>query len=352
MNRVNIAVIGAGFYGTSIAIEIKKRAPNINVDLFEKKKEILKGTSGKNQFRLHRGYHYPRSHKTFIECEASNRSFENFFKDCFIQSNNFYSISKYQSKIDIDSFLKYLNKVRLPYKFFQNHQLINKEHSQGIVLTNEKIIDIAKTRQFLLKEISKRDINLLINHNVNIDKNFINKYDHIILATYENNNFLKKNLNIVTSKYYYQLVEKIIIECPKEYKNFSCVVLDGNFMSIDPFKKKYHIIGHVTKSVIKSTNSKIGIILNKSQTSKYNDYIFDNSKSSLFPKIKKDFCKYFNNFENVKYCNSFYVIRSTKKNEEDERTTDIELDNKIISVHSGKWINCVEAAKTVSKIIL
>ena len=201
------------------------------------------------------------------------------------------------------------------------------------------------------KEIFKNDVNLFLNSEVKVNKNFIDKYDRIILATYENNNFLKNKLNLNTSKFYYQLVEKIIIDSPKEYKNFSCVVLDGNFMSIDPINDKQHIIGHVSKSVIKSRNSINGLLLNKSENLKYNKYLFDNTKNTLFTEMKKDFCKYFNKFEKVKYFKSFYVIRSTKKNRDDERTTDIELDKKIISVHSGKWINCIEAAKTVSNLI-
>ena len=122
-------------------------------------------------------------------------------------------------------------------------------------------------------------------------------------------------------------------------------------MSIDPINENQHIIGHVTKSEIKSRNSRYGLSLNKSEKLKYNKYLFDNSQNSLFKDIKKDFCKYFNKFEGVEYFKSFYVIRSTKKNKNDERTTDIELDKKIISVHSGKWINCIEAAKTVSNLI-
>ena len=74
-------------------------------------------------------------------------------------------------------------------------------------------------------------------------------------------------------------------------------------------------------------------------------------KDSLFPKIRKDFLKYFKYFNEAKYSKSFFVIRSTKRNKNDERTTDIEIDKKFISVHSGKWINCIEAAKTVSKMI-
>ena len=146
-------------------------------------------------------------------------------------------------------------------------------------------------------------------------------------------------------------VEKIIIDTPKAYKSFSCVVLDGDFVSIDPFNQNQHVIGHVKDTVIKSKNSIRGLKLTKSELLKYNSYMVYGKKDSLFPKIRKAFLKYFEYFKEVKYSKSFFVIRSTKRNKNDERTTDIEIDKKFISVHSGKWINCIEAAKIVSKMI-
>ena len=351
MNNIKIAVIGGGFFGASIALQIKEKYPNIKVDLFEKKDDLLKGTSGKNQFRSHRGYHYPRSHKTFIECEASNKSFEEFFKNCYFKSNNYYSISKYNSKTNFNKYIQYLDKVRLEYKIIDNHPLIKSCSSQGIILANEKLININKARLLLKKEIYNKGVNLFLNYEVKTDKSFCNNYSNIILATYENNNFIKTNLNIKTSKYFYQLVEKIIIDTPKAYRSFSCVVLDGDFVSIDPFNQNQHVIGHVKDTVIKSKNSIRGLKLTKSELLKYNSYMVNGKKDSLFPKIRKDFLKYFKYFKEAKYSKSFFVIRSTKKNKNDERTTDIEIDKKFISVHSGKWINCIVAAKTVSKMI-
>ena len=56
-------IIGAGFFGLSIAIKIKEKYPNSEVKIFEKEKDILMGASGKNQFRCHLGFHYPRAEK-------------------------------------------------------------------------------------------------------------------------------------------------------------------------------------------------------------------------------------------------------------------------------------------------
>ena len=46
--------------------------------LIEKERDILMGASGKNQFRCHQGYHYPRSEKTIEECKTSFNEFNKY----------------------------------------------------------------------------------------------------------------------------------------------------------------------------------------------------------------------------------------------------------------------------------
>lgn len=347
----NIAIIGAGFFGTTIAIRIKEKYPNFNIDLFDKNKEILFGTSGKNQFRCHQGYHYPRSIKTFIECASSLNSFDKMFSKTYMKSNNFYAISKYNSMTSFDDYIKYLDNVGLFYKI-QNNPLLNKNMIDGIVKVKEKILNINKARKILNKSLINHNINLYLNNDIDLKKEFMNKYDKIIIATYENNNQIKKKLNLPREKYFYQLVEKVIVKTPKHYNHFSCVVIDGDFMSIDPYlKKSFHVLGHVRKSVITENISKSGLKSNEIAQKLLNEYKIVNSKDTLFNNIKADFLKYFNNFEKTKYYESFYTVRCTKKNKSDERTTSIDFHGKFIFVHSGKWINCVEAANTLTNTL-
>lgn len=346
---VNIAIIGGGFFGTSIALKLKEYFNNFNVSIYEKKGDLLEGTSGKNQFRCHRGYHYPRSIKTFMECKASLNSFENFYHSSFIKSNNYYSISKKKSKTNFEEYLKYLDKVNLKYEI-TSHPLIKNEMSEGIIKVNEKIIDIQKARRHIKKKLINIGVNINLNYEVELNNSFCKKNDLIILATYENNNLLKCQMKFNTDKYYFQLVEKIIVDTPKSYKNFSCVVLDGDFVSIDPYGQN-HIIGHVTKSDIRHENTNKYMKLNIKEKKLIDQYYTNALEHSRYPAIKKDFQKFFNDFENTKYLKSFFVMRCTKKNNEDERTTSVEYIDKFISVHSGKWINCIEAAESICKFL-
>ena len=88
MNKKKIAVVGAGLFGCTIALILSKK---YNVDLYERKPDILNEASMCNQFRFHLGFHYPRSEKTVNEIRISNKHFVNFYgKDVFGKTKNFY----------------------------------------------------------------------------------------------------------------------------------------------------------------------------------------------------------------------------------------------------------------------
>ena len=60
---MKVAIVGAGFYGTYIGYKLSK-INNLKVDLFEKNKNICLEVAQNNQYRLHTGFHYPRSINT------------------------------------------------------------------------------------------------------------------------------------------------------------------------------------------------------------------------------------------------------------------------------------------------
>ena len=69
---MNVAIIGAGWYGCHIGLYLKQQGHDIKI--FEKNSDIFLGSSGSNQFRLHTGYHYPRSSETISETKKNFHS--------------------------------------------------------------------------------------------------------------------------------------------------------------------------------------------------------------------------------------------------------------------------------------
>lgn len=75
----NIAIIGAGWYGSHIALFLDRQHENgeklFNVTLFEKNPNIFDETSGNFGIRLHLGWHYPRSSETRRSCREGLAEF-------------------------------------------------------------------------------------------------------------------------------------------------------------------------------------------------------------------------------------------------------------------------------------
>ena len=106
--KKKIAIIGSGFFGVAIALILSKKH---EIDLYEKKKTILNGASKANQMRFHHGYHYPRSIETLNEVKKFNKAFIKFYgNDILGKTNNYYAVSKHESKTSYDKFIKFLNK--------------------------------------------------------------------------------------------------------------------------------------------------------------------------------------------------------------------------------------------------
>ena len=109
--RQRIAIVGGGYYGCHLACVIKERFGDAaDVTLFERAGGLFAGSSSKHQFRLHLGYHYPRSFATrtqirrgFSEFKARYPSFSRAF------GNNVYAIGKRASILDVETYTQIMD---------------------------------------------------------------------------------------------------------------------------------------------------------------------------------------------------------------------------------------------------
>ena len=342
---MKIAIIGSGFYGCSLAITLSKKN---KVDLYEKEQNIFNGASSCNQFRYHSGYHYPRSQKTVNEINKSKKDFVSFFSNgVFKKTKNFYAIAN-KSKVNFKKYSKFLKKNKLYFK--QVNILSDVSTIEKSIIVKEKILDFFKTKKKLLNKIKKSKVNLYLNKE--FKRSYLKSYDKVLIATYSNNNFVLSNLGIKKlEKNKYQLVEKIVIQLPEKYKRKSYVVIDGNFVCVDPFLgTKYHLLSDVKLSKIETLISKYPNF--NSQKKKYlNKGVIKNEKISRFKEFIQNSSKYLPFLKKAKYIGSMFVVRAIKINKEntDERVTSVNYHNKkIISVLSGKWNNCIYLARNLN----
>ena len=345
---MKIAIVGGGFFGTASAIKVKEKFKKAEIHLYEQLNDILLGASGKNQFRWHRGYHYPRSQETINECLKSYSSFKKYLGGCILKSDNYYAISKDNSLTDEEKFRNICSENNLSIKE-ANLKIFKEKKISNIFKVKEEIINISYARKILKSYLIKLNIKTFLKKKIVLNDEFKKKYDFVILSAYsENEKILGKSID---KKNKFQLVEKVIVKLPNIYNRLSIVVLDGNFMCLDPYMNTGQtILGSVKHSIHKESVGKL-LSLTKQEINYLKLNEVNKPTFSNYDKIKKNFSEYFHYFDKAKYIKSFFVIRSTKFTKSDSRISEITKKGKIIKIFSGKWVSCFNVAKKITSYL-
>ena len=334
------AVIGAGIYGITAATKLKTKG--FEVDLFEKENDILKAASGINQYRIHRGYHYPRSLDTIKSCKDNEQSFIKYYNRSIIRKNDhYYSIAKEDSLVSPEQYLVTLDKMGLEWKITETTS-----NCDLTIQVNEKLYDPKALKNICYNRIKGNGINLILNNRI---KNQLIGYKYNIHATYS-------SLNDLTQKkqdYQFELCEKPLFKLPKQYKNKSIVIMDGPFMCFDPYSDtEYHLGGNVVHAIhIRNIGEKPEI---PSVYKKYlNKGIIKNPKYTNVDRFIESSKKFFPEIEQAKHLGSMYTIRTVLpyKDDTDERPTIVDKKDNNFVLFSGKIGNCVEAANKIINLI-
>ncbi|KAF8056728.1 clpB2 [Scenedesmus sp. PABB004] len=102
-SSMRIAVIGGGWYGCHLAAELIRLGEDVTV--LEKGPCLFGGSSGLNQFRLHLGFHYPRSSTTRHQIVAAHDRFVKKYPNLFFPvTTNVYCISAGDSMLDFQTY--------------------------------------------------------------------------------------------------------------------------------------------------------------------------------------------------------------------------------------------------------
>jgi hypothetical protein len=346
---MKIGIIGAGIFGITIANRLSK---SHEVEIIEKNEDILMASSDVNQCRVHRGYHYPRSDITVKEVLESQESFKEEYKDAIINDfENYYCISKKNSKTSADEYLKFCKRNNLEYKISKLN-IINENSINLCVKVKENLFDHKKIKKICWKKLKEN--NIIVHLNQKANELTFKKYDKIIICTYaDTNEFLDKFSNNKLEAQF-EICEKIFVKLPKSFDNKSILIMDGPFMSIDPVGDTgIFIIGDVVNTVLTS-NKGTKPIIDKKFLNVLNKGIISNPPFTNFKLFINSAEKFMPDVNKAKHVGSSFCIKTVLSNVEktDERPTRVrEINDKIISVFSGKIPTCVDAAKKVEKII-
>ena len=278
----------------------------------------MKCASGINQYRLHSGYHYPRSKVTAMECLKSVELFKENYHSCLINDTieHYYSISEEDSLISGDEYIKFLNDLNLSYKKVKTFK-----NSQLTVLADEYLFNPNQFKRILIDDLQLYNVDCIFNHKTN--KNEFSGFDYIIISTYSKINELVDNKR----EYQFEVCEKPVVKLPDEYKNKSIVIMDGPFMCLDPYgDTDYHVLGNVVHA-IHETNIGYKPLVSKKLSKYLNSGIVENPNITNIDKFIESGKKYFDGFEDLKHIGSMYTIRTVLSNREhdDARPTIVNL---------------------------
>ncbi len=329
-------VIGAGIYGTTAAIKLACAGYIIN--LYEQKSDILQSASSINQYRLHRGYHYPRSKETIASCSKNELKFQKFYSRSILSNfDHFYSIAKEDSLVTSTEYLKVLDEHNLEWRVV--------EPMPGCDITiqvEENLFDPNLLKEIVEERIKGVGINLYLNHRKRDLDQDIN-----IVATYASLNDLSEDKD----NYQYELCEKPLFKLPERYKNKSIVIMDGPFMCFDPYSDTgYHLGGNVVHAIHSRNNGTTPDI-----PPAYREYIdrgiIKEPKFTNVPRFIESAKNFFPEIENAVHIGSMFTIRTVLpyKDATDERPTIVKRTYNDFVLFSGKIGNCVQAAEDIVK---
>ena len=109
-----IAVAGAGIYGATAAIRLAEQGHDVH--LFDPL-GVMRAASAINQYRVHAGYHYPRSPETIKETLEARAEFIEAFEPAIVRnSRHYYAIPKKDSRTPPDLYEKVMQEHGLSLK--------------------------------------------------------------------------------------------------------------------------------------------------------------------------------------------------------------------------------------------
>mgnify|MGYP001205541779 FL=1 len=346
----SICIIGGGFYGCYIAKKIKENFKDIKIEIYEKNTDLIAEAGKNNQYRLHLGFHYPRSLQTIKQTQEGSKIFVREFKN-FVSKpkKNIYLIHK-KSLVKFASYKNIFKKLKIHFKEINLKDIKFLKESkmyQGAINTNEQVILLDKLIPRLKKFVKtnckinfKNEIKKINSKTGKIfDKKNKNKnFDYIINTTYTNPNLgLKKKYKIK-----YEIAGMVKIK--NNLKNNAITIMDGPFVSLYPRNNEEASISSVKYTPIKKFRK-------LSNLKKYLKSANKNKKN-IERKIVNHSKKFFN--DRIKIISKGLILSPKVKVLNDrfsERVSLVKQNYKTLSILCGKLDAAPLAYKKIKNII-
>lgn len=323
---MNIRIVGAGFYGCHIALELMRDGHKVTV--FESKDDIFKGASGSIPARVHQGFHYPRSKKTRDACQAHAEEFSAFYSE-FIRTipTNIYAIAENKSLVDFGQYVSTLSH-EVEFEEMREPEEYGLRHVEGAILTRENHIVTDKVRDFY-----KHVLGGQIKFGVVPDAIDDPDYDVTIDATfcaYDNRSIDRYEPCVVG-----------LLEGPTD---IAVTIMDGPFGSVYPWNPEEGLVSLSSALFTPFTKT----CRTYQEAKALLDDLSDDDRKRRVKEMMDDLSYYYPALQNYKIKNALTSIRAMPLSGADTRLVDvIRVGETGIRIRAGKIDAVVQATRII-----
>ncbi len=312
--RVDAVVIGGGFFGCQIALELRRIGIK-RIILCEREPGLFLRASYANQARVHNGYHYPRSLRTAL---SSRKHFERFVDEyrsaISFDAENIYAIAG-NSRVNATQFSSFCSKIGAPCREAPQRlrRLFDEDLIEQVFLTREFTFNAVTLAAQCTNDLSAAKIDVRLStaaHIARIEKSYVTvstaretlESGLVLNCTYSDIDAAGISL---LSQLKREVAELVLIRPPQEMAGVGVTVMDGPYFSMMPFPaEKLHSLSHVRYTPHEAwTGSKRPAI---------------NGLRSNAPLMIRDAMRYLPCLQNAVTVRSIFEIKTTLARNEDD----------------------------------
>ncbi len=336
--KSKIAVAGAGIYGATTAIRLAEQGHDVH--LFDPL-GVMRAASAINQYRVHAGYHYPRSPETIQETLEARAEFIQSFEPAIVRnSRHYYAIPKKDSRTPPDLYEKVMKEHGLPLKpcrpDWMNFSFIDRCYEVA-----EHVYDPCVLRTLVESRIASLGIPF---EKKSFTPEMRPDFDFVVWATYGMGPS-RRVFKIAK----FQVAEKMLIELPAALRHIALVVVDGPFTAFDPYGNSGRSLFGSAKNTNHWTTTDPGEPVPEPYASILNEPEFRPVAFTRFDAMRNDCCDSVPGAKDAVYIGSRFTIRVVEDNPEHDRRILYVQEGAPGELHifSGKVVSAVKAARLV-----
>ena len=337
-----IAVAGAGIYGTTVAIRLAEQGHTVH--LFDPL-GVMRAASAINQYRVHAGYHYPRSPETIRETLEARAEFMQAFEPAIVRnSRHYYAIPKSGSRTPPALFEKIMAEHRQPLRDcrpdWMNFDFIDRCYE-----VDEQIYDPDILRELVESRIRALQIPFE-------EKEFIAamrpEYDFVVWATY---GLGPSRHAFPIAKF--QVAEKMLIQLPAHLQHIALVVVDGPFTAFDPYGASARSLFGSAKNTNHWSTTDPDEPVPDLYAGILNEREFRPVEFTRFALMRDDCCEAIPDARHAVYLGSRFTLRVVEDSPAHDRRTLYVRETAPGEFHifSGKVVSAVKAARHVGELV-